>query len=93
MFSEIKTVLQGRDGATLDQLVFELGAPRDSVAAAVSILVERGRVSRVINLESGATCNSGCKSCPLAGACSLLHEEQPGVEMFVWTRREREVVR
>lgn len=93
MFSEIKRILRGREGASLDQLAFELGRPRDSVAAAVALLVERGRVRRVIDSATGATCNSACKSCPIAGACSLMHAERPGVEVFVWLQKEREVAR
>lgn len=92
MLGKIKSILQRSGGATLDQLVFELGESRSSIAAALAILVERRRVSRVINVESGATCGSACTSCPLTDACSLHDEEQPGVEMFVWKEREREVV-
>jgi hypothetical protein len=85
----VKRELQERGRATVSQLAAELGEPRDLVASAVGMLVQRGRAHR----EPGATgshCGvSGCSRCPLSDACAVDLETRGAIDVYVWNQEKK----
>lgn len=89
--SAVKQQMQSRGRATVSQLAAELGEPRERVAEAMRLHLERGRVVRETVLPEGQCNITGCAHCPLVDACktdscAVGTTRDRGVEVYVWNR-------
>jgi hypothetical protein len=66
--------------ATLTELAADLRTDRESVTAAAAFWQHKGRLTATVlrPVDIDPSCGPTCKTCPIAGACSLPHRSLPG---------------
>ena len=82
MLRRFADTLAASGSATLTELTADLRTDRETVTAAAAFWHHKGRLtSQVLRpVDIDPSCGPTCKTCPIAGACSLPHRELPGDE-------------